>query len=89
MNKYIIYQGEEYKCRVLIDNDGEELIIGSTELLDILSPFPMTDNNSGFADKEAEEVYDQIFYFVDKSDLALPDEELKAIVAEANPDWFD
>lgn len=85
----ITYHGESYKCRILIDNEGNELIIASTQLLDKLMPYVMTDTCSGYADKEAEHVDNKIFYYVDSSDLSLDDSHLKEIVKEANPDWFD
>ena len=43
----------------------------------------------GFADKEAERVDEEIFYYTSESDLKLPDNELVAILSESNPDWFD
>ncbi len=85
----INYHGETYICRVLLSNDGEELIIASTKLLDKLMPYHMTDTCNGFADKEAELVDEQIFYYVAKDDLALSDNELRDIVSESNPEWFD
>lgn len=42
-----------------------------------------------FADKEAERVDEEIFYYTSESDLKLPDNELVAILSESNPDWFD
>ncbi len=85
----INYHGETYSCRVLLSNDGEELIIASTKLLDKLMPYPMTDTCNGFADKEAERIDEKIFYYVTKDDLALSDNELRDIVSESNPEWFD
>ena len=41
------------------------------------------------ADKEAERVDEEIFYYTSESDLKLPDNELVAILSESNPDWFD
>ena len=43
----------------------------------------------GIADKEAERVDEEIFYYTSESDLKLPDNELVAILSESNPDWFD
>ena len=59
------------------------------ELLDALMPYPITDKCNGFADKEAERVDEEIFYYTSESDLKLPDNELVAILSESNPDWFD
>ena len=70
-------------------NEGESLIIGGLELLDALMPYPITDKCDGFADKEAERVDEEIFYYTSESDLKLPDNELVAILSESNPDWFD
>ena len=49
----------------------------------------ITDECKGFADKEAEEVDDEIFYYISDSDLKLPDKELIEILKESNPEWFD
>lgn len=80
----ITYKGEDFKCRVVQDNEGTDLIVGSTKLLDTLSPNPA----ESFPDKEAERLYNEIFYYVTDKELALPDNELIEILAEANPDFF-
>ena len=41
------------------------------------------------ADKEAERVDEEIFFYTSESDLKLPDNELVAILRESNPEWFD
>ena len=46
----------------------------------------ITDECKGFADKEAEEVDDEIFYYTSDSDLKLPDKELIEILKESNPE---
>ena len=85
----ITYNGECYTCRIVKSNDGEELIVARISLLDELMPYEITDECSGFADKEAEEVDEEIFYYTSDSDLKLPDNELIAILKESNPEWFD
>ena len=85
----ISYKGENYTCRIVMSNDGEELIIAGTSLLDELMPYEITDECNGFADKEAEKVDDEIFYYTSDCDLKLPDKELIAILKESNPEWFD
>ena len=85
----ISYKGENYTCRIVMSNEGEELIIAGTSLLDELMPYEITDECNGFADKEAEEVDDEIFYYTSDCDLKLPDNELIAILKESNPEWFD
>lgn len=76
-------------CRIVKSNEGEELLIGSTTLLDVLHPGSFEDENEGFAGKEAERLYDEVFYFTDKKNLELPDNELIAELKENNPEWFD
>lgn len=83
------FGGNTYLCRVVESNEGEELLIGSTALLDVLQPGSFNDENEGFASKEAERLYDEIFYFTDKKSLELPDDELIAELKESNPEWFD
>ena len=55
------FDGNTYICRVVNSNEGEELLIGSTALLDVLQPGGFNDENEGFASKEAERLYDKIF----------------------------
>ena len=83
------FNGITYTCRVVESNDGEELQIGSTVLLDALHPGSFEDENEGFASKEAEQLYDEIFFFTDKNTLNLSDEELITELKQDNPEWFD
>lgn len=83
------FGGNTYLCRIVKSNEGEELLIGSTALLDALHPGSFEDENEGFADKEAERLYDEIFYFTNKKSLELPDNELIVELKESNPEWFD
>ena len=55
------FDGNTYICRVVNSNEGEELLIGSAALLDVLQPGSFNDENEGFASKEAERLYDKIF----------------------------
>lgn len=83
------FEGRTYTCRVVEPADGEDLLIGSTELLDALQPGSFEDANEGFANKEAEALYDEVFYFTEPENLLLPDEELIEVLKESNPDWFE
>ncbi len=85
----INYKGKNYTCRIVKSNDGEDLIIAGTRLLDAIMPYPITDSCNGFADREAERVDDEIFFYTSDSDLQLPDNKLVAILKESNPEWFD
>lgn len=89
INTEITYKGENYNCRIVKSNEGEELIIAGTSLLDALMSYEITVKCNGFADKEAEKVDEEIFYYTSDSDLKLPDKELIAILKESNPEWFD
>ena len=64
------------------------VIIGSTALLDALQPGSFEDENEGFANEEASDIYDEIFYFTDEHSLSLPDEELVEELRRDNPEWF-
>ena len=68
----IRFDGKTYVCRIVKSNEGEDLLIGSTKLLDALHPGSFEDENEGFAGKEAERLYDGIFFFTDSNTLALP-----------------
>lgn len=83
------FNGNTYLCRVVKSNEGEELLIGSTALLDALHPGSFEDENEGFASDEAERLYNEVFYFTDKESLELPNNELIASLKESNPEWFD
>lgn len=83
------FNGNTYLCRVVKSNEGQELLIGSTDLLDALHPGSFEDENEGFASDEAERLYDEVFYFTDKESLELPDNKLIASLKESNPEWFD
>ncbi|WP_026367348.1 hypothetical protein [Bacteroides sp. 14(A)] len=85
----IQFGGNTYPCRVVVSNNGEELLIGSTALLDALQPGSFNDENEGFASKEAERIYDEVFFFTDKKTLKLSDKELITELKEDNPEWFD
>lgn len=85
----IQFRGNTYPCRVVVSNGGEELLIGSTLLLDALQPGSFNDENEGFASKEAERIYDEVFFFTDTDNLKLSDKELITELKEDNPEWFD
>ena len=98
----IKFGGVTYPCRMVKDNQGENLIIGSTALLDALQPGSFEDEsegfaneeasdiyeNEGFANEEASDIYDEIFFFTDERTLALPDQELVEELRRDNPEWF-
>lgn len=83
------FGGNTYMCRIVESNEGEDLLIGSTTLLDALQPGSFNDENEGFASKEAEKIYDEVFFFTESGNLELPDDGLIAILKESNPEWFD
>lgn len=84
----IKFGGVTYPCRMVKDNQGENLIIGSTALLDTLQPGSFEDESEGFANEEASDIYDEIFFFTDERTLALPDQELVEELRRDNPEWF-
>lgn len=81
----INYKGTDYTCRIVTSNEGESLIIGGLELLDALMPYPITDKCNGFADKEAERVDEEIFYYTSENDLKLPTTNLSQYSERATP----
>ena len=74
---------------IKITSEGEELLIGSITLLDALQPGSFNDENEGFASKEAERIYDEVFFFTDMANLRLTDVELVAELKKDNPEWFE
>ena len=87
--KEVEFAGRTYSCRVVESNEGEELLIGSITLLDALQPGSFNDENEGFASKEAERIYDEVFFFTDMANLRLTDVELVAELKKDNPEWFE
>ena len=83
------FGGNNYPFRVVESNEGEELLIGSITLLDALQPGSFNDENEGFASKEAERIYDEVFFFTDMANLRLTDVELVAELKKDNPEWFE
>lgn len=83
------FGSNNYPCRVVESNEGEELLIGSITLLDALQPGSFNDENEGFASKEAERIYDEVFFFTDMANLRLTDVELVAELKKDNPEWFE
>ena len=75
--KEVEFAGRTYSCRVVKSNEGEELLIGSTGLLDALQPGSFDSEN------------DEIFFFTDAGSLELPDDELVEMLKEDNPEWFE
>ena len=57
----IQFNGRSYYSRIVESVDGEELLIGSTILLDALQSGSFNDENEGFASKEAERIYGRDF----------------------------
>ena len=86
--KEYYWGGNTYVCRIVQANDGEELIIAPTALLDIIQPGSFGDENEGFANKEAEYIYDEIFFFTDEDTLALPDEQFIEELKKDYREWF-
>ena len=83
------FGGNTYMCRIVESNEGEDLLIGSTALLDALQPGSFNDENEGFASKEAEKISAEVFCYTESGNLELPDDGLIAILKESNPEWFD
>lgn len=83
------FEGKRYDCRIVKDKDGDELVIASTKFLDALQPGSFDDENDGFASKEAEMLYDNVFYFTDEDNLKLSDRELIEILKQDNKEWFN
>jgi len=82
----ITFNGVDYPAR-RIHADGEEVVISTLSLYDALHPGAWEDENEGFASKEAEGVYDEIFYFVCDDEISLPFDKLKLALEVANPEF--
>lgn len=87
--KEYFFGGNTYVCRIVQANDGEELVIAPTALLDVIQPGSFEDENEGFANKEAEYIYDEIFFFTDAETLALPEEQFIEEMKKDNREWFE
>lgn len=69
-------EGSTYTCRIVKSIAGEDLLIGYVRLLDLLHPGEFGSENNGFASKDAEDLYDNVFYFMESQNLPLSDKEL-------------
>ena len=69
--------------------DGEELSHCATIRLYACQPGSINDEKAGFSSKEAERIYDEIFFYTDERTLQLPENELIAELKKDNPDWFE
>ena len=85
----INYKGKGIHLPYREKQRGRELIIARTSLPDVLMPYPATDGSDGYADKEAEKVDEDIFFYTADSNLGLPDDALIEELKEDNPEWFD
>lgn len=83
------FNGNTYLCRIVQANNGDELVIAPTTLLDVIQPGSFEDENEGFANKEAEYIYDEIFFFTDAETLALPEELFIEELKKDNREWFE
>jgi hypothetical protein len=83
------FNGNTYLCRIVQANNGDELVIAPTTLLDVIQPGSFEDENDGFANKEAEYIYDEIFFFTDAETLALPEEQFIEELKKDNREWFE
>ncbi len=70
-------------------NEGEELIIAPTSLLDALRPYPFGTKNDGFVSEDAVRLDEKVFFYTNDADLKLPDEELVVELKESNVEWFE
>lgn len=87
--KEYFFGGNTYVCRIVQANDGEELVIAPTALLDVIQPGNFEDENEGFAHKKAEYIYDEIFFFTDMETLALPEDQFVEELKKDNRRWFE
>lgn len=69
------FNGPTYRCRMVKDNSGEDLVISGTKFLDALQPGSSDSENEGFVSEEASDIYDEIFFFTDNDDVKQQDAE--------------
>lgn len=79
------FDGKAYDCRVVESNEGEELLIGSTLLLDALQPGSFEDKNEGFASEEAGRIYDGIIFLYQCVNPSAQRRETDSRVEEGQP----
>ncbi|MCM1312847.1 MAG: hypothetical protein NC252_08140 [Roseburia sp.] len=83
------FNGRTYPCRIIQDNEGTELIVGSASFLKALLPGEFGDKNDGFASKEAENIDEEIFFYTDDEDLLLDDRQLIEKLKLTIPECFE
>lgn len=79
MYTLIVFGNKRYTGRY-VKYKGKEFLIGTKELLNDLLP----DDSSGFVNTEAENLYDDISFFLDKYKLYLKESEIIDILKEYN-----
>ena len=84
----IEFGGVEYPCRMVKDNQGEYLIIGSTALLDALHPAVSRTRTRDLPVRKHRTSTMRVFFFTDERTLALPDKELVEELRRDNLEWF-
>lgn len=80
------FDGRVYVCRIVNSNEGDELVIAPTSLLDALHPHSFGDENDGFANDEAMRLDEEVFFYINDANLSLSDDELVAELKVDNPE---
>lgn len=53
------------------------------------APHSFGEENDGFANEEAVQIDEEVFFYTDDANLTSSDDELVAELKESNPEWFD
>lgn len=83
------FNGRTYHCRIIQDNEGTELIVGSVSFLNALHPGEFGDENDGFSNKEAASIDEEICFYTDDEDLLLDDRQLVERLKLTIPECFE
>lgn len=67
----IVFDGNEYECRIVTDNEGNDQLIAPLSLLDAVCP-----HGADPETKEGTAVDELVFFYTDADNLSLDDAEL-------------
>lgn len=70
------FNGNTYICRIVQANNGDELVIAPTSLLEAIQSECISGENKNQASKEVENICNEVFMFIDAETFALPEEQL-------------
>lgn len=83
------FNGNTYVCRIVQASNGDELVIAPINLLEALQSECISVKNNSEESKEAQNICNDVFMFIDAEILALPEEQFIKELKKDNQESFD